>query len=160
MKRSVALGQNRLQRGFSMVEVMVSVVVLSVGLLGMAALQARSLQENRGAYLRSQGSILAYDILERIRANSDAAIAGKYDMSMGTRKFSTGNSMADTDLKDWVANLTSLLPSGDGSVDCDSNGNCTVIVQWFDNSVTEDVNEDGVVDDKDKVTSITLASTL
>lgn len=154
------VSRQRLQRGFSMVEVMVSVVVLSIGLLGMAALQARSLQENRGAYLRSQGSILAYDILERIRSNSDAAKAGGYDISLGQRKFSSASAMATTDLKDWVANLTSLLPSGDGSIDCDSSGNCTVIVQWFDNSVTEDLNEDGVVDDKDKVESITLASTL
>ena len=53
--------------GFTLIEVMVAVVVLAVGLLGMASLMVRSQQSNEGAYSRSQASILAYDIIERMR---------------------------------------------------------------------------------------------
>ena len=56
-------------RGFTLIEVMIALVILAVGLLGMASLMVRSQQSNEGAYSRSQASILAYDIIERMRAN-------------------------------------------------------------------------------------------
>lgn len=56
-------------RGFTLIEVMVALVVLAVGLLGMASLMTRSQQSNESAYSRSQATLMAYDIIERMRAN-------------------------------------------------------------------------------------------
>ncbi|HLE93281.1 MAG TPA: type IV pilus modification protein PilV, partial [Sulfuricaulis sp.] len=57
-------------RGFSLIEVLVALLVLSIGLLGLAALQTTSLQYNTGSYFRTQATFLAYDIIDRMRANT------------------------------------------------------------------------------------------
>lgn len=68
----------RRQQGFSMVEVMVSVLVLSGGLLGLAFLQAQGMKFNAEAYQRTQATVLAYDIIDRLRANPAEAHADAY----------------------------------------------------------------------------------
>ncbi|MDC7823681.1 type IV pilus modification protein PilV [Pseudomonas sp. BLCC-B13] len=55
--------------GFTLIEVMVALVILAVGLLGMASLMTRSQQSNESAYSRSQAALMAYDIIERMRTN-------------------------------------------------------------------------------------------
>lgn len=57
------------QEGVGLIEVMVTALILSTSLLGLAALQSRALQYNHSAYMRSQANILAYDLLDRIRAS-------------------------------------------------------------------------------------------
>jgi type IV pilus assembly protein PilV len=57
--------------GFTLIEVMVSMVIMSVGLLGIFAMQSRALMDNQDAYLRTQAIALAYDMGDRIRANHD-----------------------------------------------------------------------------------------
>lgn len=59
-------------RGFSLIEVLVALLVLSIGLLGLAALQTFSLQYNTGSYYRTQATFLAYEIIDRMRVNSAA----------------------------------------------------------------------------------------
>ena len=61
--------QRQRQRGFSLVEVLVSVVIMSVGTLGVAGLQVLSLQQNRSSLFRSEALMLGGDILDRMRAN-------------------------------------------------------------------------------------------
>ena len=70
-------------RGFTLIEALVALVVLSIGLLGVAALQLASLQANYGASQRTQATFLAQDIVDRMRANRDAAVAGDYDIDFG-----------------------------------------------------------------------------
>lgn len=65
--------------GFTLVEVLVALLVLSIGLLGLAALQTTALQFNTDSYQRTQATLLAYDILDRMRANSSAVSTGNYD---------------------------------------------------------------------------------
>src|SRR6202044_3725701 len=65
--------------GFTLVEVMVSLVILSMGLLGIAKLVLFSAHSNDSAYLRSQATDLAYEILDNMRANPTAAAAGNYN---------------------------------------------------------------------------------
>ena len=67
------------QKGFTLLEVLVAVLVLAIGLLGLAGLQATSLRVNQSASMRSQATNLAYDMADRIRANRGAALAGSYD---------------------------------------------------------------------------------
>ncbi|MFL6713216.1 MAG: type IV pilus modification protein PilV, partial [Sulfurifustis sp.] len=65
-------------QGFTLVEVLVTLVVLSIGLLGLAMLQLESLKHNTDAYFRTQATMLAYEIIDRMRANVDAARGGSY----------------------------------------------------------------------------------
>ncbi len=55
--------------GFTLIEVLIAMLVLAVGLLGLAGLQATSLRNNQSAYNRSQATQLAYDLADRMRAN-------------------------------------------------------------------------------------------
>ncbi len=64
------------QHGLSMIELLVAVLVLAIGVLGITALQMVSLQNNRGALFRSEAVQLAYDMMDRVRANPEGAIPG------------------------------------------------------------------------------------
>lgn len=67
-------------RGFTMIEVLVAVVVLSIGLLGLAALQLSSLQFNTNSYMRTQATVAVYDIIDRMRSNRSAFTNGDYNV--------------------------------------------------------------------------------
>src|SRR3974390_2387698 len=71
-------------RGFTLVEVLVALVVLAIGLLGIAKLMLFSSHSNDSAYLRSQATALANEILDNMRANRAAAINGSYDTAAAT----------------------------------------------------------------------------
>ena len=73
--RQTLAGQ-RLLRGFSMIELLVAVLVMGIGVLGITGLQMVSLQNNRGALMRSEAVMLAYDMMDRIRANPSGIPAG------------------------------------------------------------------------------------
>lgn len=62
------MSMNR-QRGFTLIEILVSMLILTVGILGVAAMQLVSFQTNQSAFSRSQATYLAQDIFDRIRAN-------------------------------------------------------------------------------------------
>ena len=66
---------NKTQSGFTLLEVMVAIVVLSLGLLGLAGLQAASLRNNQAAYYRGIATQQTYDMADRIRANLAGARA-------------------------------------------------------------------------------------
>lgn len=116
-------------RGFTLVEVLVAVVVLSIGLLGLAGLQLSSLQANQQAYLRSQATVIGQDIVERMRANRDAALNGEYDVAMGAGA-PGGADVAANDLREWLEALENSLPDGDGEIEVDTDGTAEVTVQW------------------------------
>ena len=63
------ISQSSQQSGFSLLEVLIAVVITSIGLLGLAAMQATGLRNNHSAYHRSQATVLAYDIADRMRSN-------------------------------------------------------------------------------------------
>ena len=115
--------------GFSMLEVLISVLVLSIGLLGLAALHASSLKANHGAYHKSQATYLAYDIVDRMRANRPEAINESYDITLATGSLS-GSTLAVTDVNNWLTTIAGLLPNGDGAIDCNAAGRCQVDVTW------------------------------
>lgn len=122
-------------KGFSLLEVMIAVFVLGIGLLGLAHLQVTTLKHNESAYSRSQASILASDIFDRMRANQTAARAGDYNLAADDDPPITPNTIAEMDIAEWLSNLDTFLPSGDGSISCDP---CTagslfiVTVQWVE----------------------------
>ena len=140
--------------GFTLVEVMVSLVVLSIGLLGVGKLVLFSARANDSAYLRSQATALAYSIMDAMRANRQTALAGNYDIAAASAAANPGVTcddaakcpaatvLAQFDLYQWKTKLTAALgPTGDGRVTTAAvadplNGTvsvtATVIVQWND----------------------------
>lgn len=127
----------RKQHGFSMIEVLVTVLILAIGLLGLAGLQSTSLRSNHSAMLRSQATVLAYDIADRLRANRTAALNGNYDVDL--EETPTGTSMVATDIIAWKDNLAEMLPLGDGAIARDEDDNrFTITVQWDDSRGAED----------------------
>ncbi|GAB4292562.1 MAG: type IVa pilus pseudopilin TppB [Thiohalomonadaceae bacterium] len=139
------------QNGFSLVEVLVTMLILAIGLLGLAGLQLTSLRNNTTAYERSQATLLAYSIIDRMRANRDAAGTGAYTVALdagpsGTNCVGVGAAcnpaaMAAYDVSQWkcelgkwtanaaCAGILGILPEGDGAIDV--NGDVvTVTIQW------------------------------
>ena len=112
-----ALNQGKSYRerngGFSLLEVLIALVVLSIGLLGVAALQAVGLRSSQGAYLTSQASLLAYDMADRIRANPESlAIYNGFETDCAV----AGAGLAGADLQEWSCAVETLLPDGTGSI--------------------------------------------
>jgi type IV pilus assembly protein PilV len=123
------------QRGFSMVEVLVTVIVLAIGLLGLAGLQAYGLQNNHGAYIRSQASLLSYDIVDSMRANRNGALNGNYNVDFGDTLAGAGQAVLDVNR--WVQELADTLPNGEGSIQVDASGAATISVRWDEDRIRE-----------------------
>ena len=70
-------------RGFSLIELLVAVLVMGIGILGVTGLQMVSLQNNRDALQRAEAVQLAYDMMDRIRANPEGAPAGAAYSGLG-----------------------------------------------------------------------------
>jgi type IV pilus assembly protein PilV len=118
------------QHGFTLVEVLVAALVLAIGLLGLAGLQAVSVKANHGAYLRSQASNLAYEITDAMRANRDVALAGTYNRALSDATPATSATLAINDLSTWLNHLQQTLPGGQGAVQVNNAGLATVTIRW------------------------------
>jgi len=130
------------QTGFTLLEVMVAMLVLSIGLLGLAGLMASSMRNNQGAYHRTQATWLAYDALDRLRANRVAALAGGYSAANAlgapancTTTAPTGTVIAQ-DIGGWKNMIACALPEGDGAIVVANTNQVTVTVQWNDSRGT------------------------
>lgn len=133
-----ALFERRSMTGFTLIEVLIALLVLSIGLLGLAALQNATLQFNQSAYLRSQATNLAYDMIDRMRANRQAALNNAYNGALASPApacgavVAGGATVADLDVAAWRNALACSLPAGTGSVQVAADGVTTVSVQWDD----------------------------
>ncbi len=112
-----------------MIEVLIALVVLSIGLLGLAGLQSAGLRFNQSASMRTQATQLAYDMSDRMRANMVAVAAGNYLGAAGataschTTSGCTPAAMAADDLAVWNAAITRYLPDGEGLICRDNSPN-------------------------------------
>lgn len=113
--------------GFSLIEVLIALLVLSIGLLGLAALQTIGLKFTHESYQRTQAVLQAYDIIDRIRANSTAKTAGAYsNVALGniptvTTSCTVGTActpaeMATYDINRWNTANAKLLKQGRGAI--------------------------------------------
>ena len=119
--------ERSVMKGFTLLEVLIALFVLSIGLLGMAALQSIGLRSTHGAYLTSQAAVLAYDMADRIRANPDNAAA-----YVGVASCEAVNApLAAADRANWGCLVEDVLPGGEGRVESAAN-TFTIIVEWQD----------------------------
>lgn len=129
-----------------MIEALVTLAILSVGLMGLAFLQAQGMQMSTSAYARTQAAILANDIIDRMRLN--ASNIGDYDTDGfppdPTSCSETAAPDADNDRHCWFKqilgdstdNTHASLPGGNGTIDVDSVNNVvTVTVSWTERPV-------------------------
>ena len=110
-------------RGFSLIEVLVALVVLSIGMLGIAALYVDSLRSGRTAIHRTQAVILVSDMAERIRANPGAGVAyagaaadNNCTDDIAISNDCTAPQMAADDLQLWQQSVGGLLPNGQSEI--------------------------------------------
>lgn len=119
--------------GFTLVEALVALVVLSIGLLGIAALYVETLRASRTSLYRTEAVTLATDLADRMRANRNPANA--YDCGDPCLAANGGNAIAVADLTDWLALIGAQLPGGSGSVTYTAAGAATpgayvIEVEW------------------------------
>lgn len=125
------------QSGFTLIEVLVAVLIVSVGVLGVAGLQLLSLQNNTSAMYRTQAIQSAYDIIDRARANRDVVYAiGLEDNPPQNPRDCESNicspqQMRNFDIAGWREELADTLPDGTGAV-AYAGGVMTVTVRWQD----------------------------
>jgi type IV pilus assembly protein PilV len=125
-----SLKQFKRQAGTSLIEVLVSLLVLSGGMMGMAGLQSVSLRANQNAFFRTQATTMTLDIVERMRSNLAAVEAGDYNdggsgatASCFTVAGCSDTQMAAQDILDWSATVAAALPAGDSVVCLDASPN-------------------------------------
>lgn len=139
----------RRSRGFTLLEVLIALVILSIGLLGIAGLQSVGLRGSHSAYLTSQASLLAYDMADRIRANA-AGISVKIPegtiLAPSCPETLAASPLVEVDLQEWACSISELLPEGSGEIERSGSGipgavTYTITVTWQDR-----LQEEGATD--------------
>lgn len=163
------------EKGFTLLEVLVAIVIFSFGLLGLAGMMTISVRNNHNGYLRSQANFFAENMMDRMRANPQALWLGAYDgdANTGGTNCDMNNpcnfqELAAYDMEQWAQSVGTLLPSGQGNITCDNSatlpgtvtgatppsiwlpvppypGVCTVTITWNES------NETGSQDDQELV---------
>lgn len=126
------------QTGFTLLEVMIALVIFSIGLLGLAGLQSAGIRNNQISYARTIAQQLTYDMTDRIRNNPSvdySAVAGAFtNCNTGA---CTSATMAAFDVFEWNAAITapnSPLKSAAGFIVNNGNG-FTISIGWDENLV-------------------------
>lgn len=146
------------QQGVGLIEVLIAVLVLSIGFLGIAALQAKSLANNNSAMTRTQASIAAYSMFDAMRVDKAAALAGNYNKTITAGACPAANgTLAENQLRTWclgydASNPPSPLPPANelgglaalgagakGVINCLGNttaANCSITITFNDSRAT------------------------
>lgn len=144
-------------RGFTLLEVLIAVLIFSMGLLGMAGLLMVSVKTNQSAYLRTQASFLAQGMVDRMHANRVSLVAEDYDgdysaATAGADPCADGSACADIvdrDTKVWSQQLVDQLPNGSANIACGGtllgagaqrvaapfDGLCQIVIKWNETSL-------------------------
>lgn len=134
------------QSGVGLLEVLIAVLILSLGLLGLAGLQARALQQNQSSLMRSQAVAMSYSILDALRLDRENAINGSYNLVAMTcvAPAATGTLPGDT-LNRWISDLRGRLGNAAttcGLINCANNGICTIRIRWDDSKAGGSATEE------------------
>lgn len=137
------------QTGFSLIEVLISLLISSISLLGLAGLQLNSLKVSDSTYFRSQAVLSSYELLDYMRANRNAAISGDYNIGVSDfsdlTQPSPGASVADFDRYAWFRNVDAVLPGMQGAINCSASATCTMTVHWDDSHAADEASTQQLV---------------
>jgi type IV pilus assembly protein PilV len=135
IERAAKLG-HRLdtQTGASLVEVMVAFLILSIGLLGLAMLQAKTLALNTDAYLRSQATLIANELIESMRANPSATYTATSKPAGVCGACTAVQKKADQAIIDWYVAQENLLPPNTSSI-TQSGSDCEIKMKWKEKNI-------------------------
>lgn len=130
-----------------MLEILITLVIVAIALLGTAGLQLYAMRMNHGAQLRTQAIFLASDIAERMETNKAAAIAGNYAVAAASAPSAAasdcgaaacnGTALAGYDISQWETSVASLLPQAAWAITQTVAGNpstYSIFIQWVDRS--------------------------
>ncbi len=117
-------------RGFSLIEALVTLVVLSVGMLALANLQLQTLVDTRTASMRNFAALMAYNLADQVRSNETAVANGTFNPPKNTPVAAcfatagcTPDQMATTAYASWLEDIKTSMPGGDGIICIDSTPN-------------------------------------
>lgn len=116
-----------------MLEVLITVLILAIGLLGVAAMQMMALRNSQQSLQQSLATVYSYSILDSMRANVDAARAGDYNVADLCSAPAAAVTLIQQDHEFWVNALQAQLgEEACGSIQCLASGECTATVSWTD----------------------------
>jgi len=133
----------RRQSGATLLEVLIAVVIMGVGMLGVAALQTTALRNSQSSLERSQAVIQSYAILDAMRANREAVLDGQYNTAGFVCTAAVGATHAQNDISSWINSMKETVGVGLDTTTCGNiacvaaSGICTVSVQWDDSRAAE-----------------------
>lgn len=134
------------QGGFSMIEVLISLVLIAVAMLGQAGLQANALRFAKSGALRMQAVFLSNELAERMESNKTGAIAGNYVVASASSTVLTSATdcmtsacsssvLAAYDMAEWTARVAATLPSATWQITQTTTGNpstYSMVLSWQD----------------------------
>lgn len=130
------------QLGTTLLEVLITLLVVSIGLLGMASFQLRAVKLNAETHRRLQALNLAYEISDSIAVNSRQAANGDYTVTLANQVSSApADSVADRDVKKWLAFVATHLPNGDVVIDAPTNTTASGDIKTYNIAVCWDDND-------------------
>ncbi len=161
------------EKGFTLLEVLIAVLVFSFGLLGIAGMMTISVKSNHNGYLRSQASFLAENMMDRMRANPTALWNDWYAGTAAQGALNCNSpcdyqALAAYDMQAWADSLAVTLPNGVGTINCVANsalpstivsadlpsiwfpappydGVCTVTVIWDESNRTSAADQQTMI---------------
>ncbi len=150
----------RRQRGVSLIEVLVAVLIFSIGMIGLAGLLVMATRANHGAYVRTQVTYMAQNMADRMSANPIAVWSGNYNSdsypvsTSGMQDCAAGCTpaqLATHDQQLWSRQLDTFLPNPQATITCSNaglgydpvsnnqvnkrppyGGSCHMTIQWSD----------------------------
>lgn len=134
----IKMGLQFKQKGVSLIEVLIAILILSIGILGLAKLQGNALKANHSAYMRAQASILAHEMLDVMRLDRTAARQQNYDGNYNAPPQADGD-IVSNELNRWVFYVLSRLP--DSSAQIATAADLVTITITWDDSRGEDLPE-------------------
>src|SRR5690349_24417974 len=136
LKHQYLIARN--SRGFTLLESLIALLVLSIGLLGLAGLQASSARLGYEAHMRSITTLAASEIIEKIRmrtaklsrADRPAVVAQYAGASAGA--CDSAASSIENDFSCWQENIAAQLPDGEGVINDNADGSFQIQISWYD----------------------------
>ncbi|MEO7073548.1 MAG: type IV pilus modification protein PilV [Rhodanobacter sp.] len=157
------------QHGVSLIEVLMAVLIFSIGLIGLAGLLVISTRSNHAAYLRTQATFLANNMADRMRANPVGVWNASYDSTSypitGSTDCQTAAcspaDIATRDKQTWSSLLTTLLPNATAGITCSARsslshtvttdemdrrppygGTCAMTISWSERGSGDQTHSD------------------